>query len=199
MSKQFIIGLIAGVVICGVVGGLIGLSMVGKKATVEPPDWETYLITKLKNLEIPESPAPTIPIGTTDEDLLQGGEHYNHHCAVCHDLEGDADSAFAKGFYPPVSDLTSENVQRYSDQQLKWIVDNGIRYTGMPGWNGIIDDVTQWKIVHYMRALANPEKAGQLEAILKERGLWKALAPVDEHHEPEEAAEHEHPEGEHHH
>ena len=30
---------------------------------------------------------------------------------------------------------------------------NGIRFTGMPGWSGILDDNEQWAIIHYLRHL----------------------------------------------
>jgi mono/diheme cytochrome c family protein len=182
MTKQLWVGLILGVVVSGIIGGIIGISLVGKEATVEPPDWEAYLANRLKNLRIPEASPPATPIEATDGNLLEGGENYNHHCAVCHDLEGDADSEFAKAFYPPVADLISGHVQGYSDEQLKWIVENGIRYTGMPGWEGLIDEGNQWKIVYYMRALAVPETAEKLEAMLKERGAWKVEAPAAEDH-----------------
>ncbi|MBI5115689.1 cytochrome c [Candidatus Poribacteria bacterium] len=200
MKRQFWVGLIAGIIVCGIIGGVFGLSLVGKKATVEPPEWEEEMATMMKHRKIPEAAAPATRIENSEENILTGGEHFGHHCAVCHDLEGDADSDFAKSFYPPVADLASPDVQEYSDAQLKWIIDNGIRYTGMPGWEKIIDDATQWKIVYYMRALANPEKAEKLEEVLKERGFWKIGAPTAEHHHPgEEAAgeqlEHTHAEG----
>lgn len=198
MTKQFWLGLIAGIVICGAIGGLVGVSMVGKKATDPPSEVESRFVNYLKTIRIPEAPSPSTPIEIGDENLLEGGEHYNHHCAVCHDLEGDADSDFAKAFNPPVADLTSEEVQRYSDGQLKWIVDSGIRFTGMPGWTGIIDETTQWKIVYYMRALADSEKAEQLEAGLKARGKWEAESPGggDHHHGEGEEHEREHSEPE---
>ncbi len=194
MKKQFWVGLIIGIVLSGVVGIIIGVSMVGKKAVVKPSNLEAFIIDELKNLRIPEQTPPAVPIERSEENLLTGGEHFNHHCAVCHDLEGDADSDFAKAFYPPVADLTSGDVQEYSDGQLKWIVDNGIRFTGMPGWEKIIDSTTQWKIVYYMRALANPEEAQKLEAALKEAGKWKVEAggEEDHHHAEEEAGESSH-------
>jgi mono/diheme cytochrome c family protein len=204
MTKHFFVGLIVGVVVSGIIGGIIGISMVGKEAIVEPSDWETFALNKLKNMKIPESAASATPVQKTDENLLAGGEHYNHHCAVCHDLEGDADSVFAKAFYPPAADLTSEYVQKYSDGQLKWIVENGIRLTGMPGWRDLIDEATQWKIVHYIRMLADPEKAQQFEEMLKEKGKWKVEAPAGgDHHRDTGAADtgpqgHDQ-EGEHHH
>jgi len=187
MKKQFWTGLIVGIVISGIVGGTAAISMVGKKAVVEPSDFEAYVINHLKNLRIPEAAPPATPIEMTDENLLQGGEHYNHNCAACHDLEGDADSELARAFYPPVADLTAQHVQSYSDRQLKWIVANGIRFTGMPGWMGLIDEMSQWRIVYYMRVLADPEKAQKYEAMLKERGKWGVDAPdagEDHHAEP---------------
>ncbi len=189
MTKQFWLGLIVGVIVCAIVGGLAGVSMVGKKAVVPPSELETAAVNYLKSLKIPEAAPPSDPAWVVEESLLEGGEHYNHHCAVCHDLEGDADSALAEAFNPPVADLTSDEVQRYSDGQLKWIVDNGIRFTGMPGWKSIIDEPTQWKIVAYMRALADPEKAGRIEAALKAMGKWKVEAPAGDHHHGE-AEEH---------
>jgi len=191
MTKQFWVGLIGGIIISGIVGGLIGVSMVGKKATVAPSELEALIVNQLKALRIPEAPTPAAPIEMTTENLVEGGEHYNHHCAVCHDLEGDADSEFAKAFNPPVADLTSEHVQSYSDGQLKWIVDNGIRFTGMPGWKDVIDEGARWKIVRYMRALADADKAAELERLLKERGKWEVKAPGDDHHH-EEAERHDH-------
>jgi mono/diheme cytochrome c family protein len=200
MKKQFWIGLITGIIVCGIIGGVFGLSLVGKKATVEPPEWEEEMATIMKHRKIPEAAPPATPVENTEENILTGGEHFGHHCSVCHDLEGDADSDFAKSFYPPVADLASPDVQEYSDAQLKWIVGNGIRYTGMPGWEKLIADATQWKILYYMRALANREKAEKLEEVLKERGFWKIEAPTAEHHHPGEEMvgeqlEHTHAEG----
>jgi ribosomal protein L7/L12/mono/diheme cytochrome c family protein len=186
MGKQFWVGLIVGLIICGIVGGIVGISMVGKKAVVPPSELEAHIVNYLKTLKIPEAAPPATPVEHSDENLFEGAEHYNHHCAVCHDLEGDADSDFAKAFNPPVANLASEEVQRYSDGQLKWIVDNGIRFTGMPGWKSIIDEAAQWKIVYYMRALADSEKAEQIEAGLKARGKWKVDVPSGDHHEDAE-------------
>lgn len=186
MKKQFVIGLVAGIVISGIMGGLIGISMVGKEAVVAPSELEAIVVNYLKNMKIPEAQPSAVSIEASEENLIEGGEHYNHHCAVCHDLEGDADSEFAKAFNPPTADLTSEHVQRYSDGQLKWIVDSGIRFTGMPGWKSVIDDGTQWKIVRYMRALADPEKAEHFESILKAKGKWKVEPPSGDHHHGED-------------
>src|SRR5687767_8966766 len=84
---------------------------------------------------------------------------------------------------PPVDDLSTKDVQDYADGQLKWIIENGIKLSGMPGWKGILDDNEMWNIVHYIRHL--PAK-GSLGAppIFKEE--------AEEHEHIHGAADHDH-------
>jgi mono/diheme cytochrome c family protein len=94
------------------------------------------------------------PIPYTDEAAKEGGREFQHHCEICHGLDGQNTGVpFAAKMSPPVADLASSDVQEYSDGQLKWIIENGIAPSGMPGWKGILDDDEMWKMVHYMRHL----------------------------------------------
>jgi mono/diheme cytochrome c family protein len=94
------------------------------------------------------------PLPDTPANQKIGAEHFQHHCQICHGLDGhNTGVPFAAQMSPPVADLGDKSVQGYSDGQLKWIIDNGIRFTGMPSWMGIVDDNEQWAIVHYIRHL----------------------------------------------
>lgn len=122
------------------------------------------------------------PTPDTPDSVKEGAGHFQHHCMVCHGLDGHATGVpFAMKMDPPVPDLASKDVQTYSDGQLKWIVQNGIGPSGMPGWNGILDENEMWLVVRYIRHLP---PAGSLGA-----------PPV--YKEAEE--EHEHAGGEHKH
>ena len=55
------------------------------------------------------------------------------------------------GLYPPAPDLRVAATQDLSDGELFYIVKNGIRFTGMPGWDGEDDD--NWKLVLFLRHL----------------------------------------------
>jgi hypothetical protein len=44
-------------------------------------------------------------------------------------------------------------VQRYTDGQLKWILDNGISPSGMPGSKGMLSDDELWSIIIFLRRL----------------------------------------------
>ena len=108
------------------------------------------------------------PILYTPEAARDGGEHFQHHCQICHGLDGQNTGVpFAEKMSPPVADLASKDVQDYTDGQLKWIIENGIEPSGMPGWKGILNDDEMWKMVHYMRHLP-PKGSLGAPAIFKE-------------------------------
>lgn len=108
------------------------------------------------------------PIPDTPDAVKEGGEHFQHHCQICHGLDGQNTGVpFATKMDPPVADLSTKDVQDYADGQLKWIIENGIKPSGMPGWKGILEDEEMWNIVHYIRHLPSRGSLGA-PAIFKE-------------------------------
>ncbi len=96
----------------------------------------------------------TNPTPDTPSTVKEGAEHFQHHCQICHGLDGQNTGVpIAQRTSPPVADLASSRVQKYTDGQLKWIIENGIRFSGMPGWKGILTDEEGWNIVRYIRHL----------------------------------------------
>jgi len=117
------------------------------------------------------------PIPDTPDAVHEGGEHFGHHCQICHGLDGQNTGVpFAEKMSPPVADLSSKDVQEYTDGQLKWIIENGIGPSGMPGWKGILDDEEMWNMVHFLRHLPAKGSLGA-PAIFKEE--------AEEHEEAE--------------
>src|ERR1044071_2814148 len=75
----------------------------------------------------------TNPTPDNEASRKEGAEHFQHHCQMCHGLDGQNTGVpFASKMSPPVADLNSKPVQDYRDGQLKWIIENGIRFSGMP-------------------------------------------------------------------
>ncbi|MBI2677150.1 MAG: cytochrome c [Candidatus Koribacter versatilis] len=109
------------------------------------------------------------PIPKSAAAIKQGAEHFQRRCQVCHGLDGhNTGVPFANKMDPPVADLGSTDVQGYTDGQLKWIIENGIGPSGMPGWKGILDDDEMWKMVWYIRNLPAAGSLGA-PAIFKEQ------------------------------
>lgn len=100
------------------------------------------------------------PTPDTPATIQTGMEHFQHHCQICHGLDGhNTGVPFAAKMSPAVADLGDNDVQKYTDGQLKWIIENGIRFSGMPGWKGILDDNEMWAMVRFLRHL--PAKGSQ--------------------------------------
>jgi mono/diheme cytochrome c family protein len=88
------------------------------------------------------------------QNIADGKEAFGHYCMVCHGLDGQNTGVpFASALSPPVPSLASADVQRFSDGQLKWIIENGISPSGMPASRGILSDEEMWAIVVYIRHL----------------------------------------------
>ena len=114
----------------GVVTALL-LTIVGCKAAA-PGSTESKIADEMKNATIGgknlQNPSPD-----TQQTVDMGKEHFQHHCMVCHGLDGhNTGVQFADQMSPPTADLGAKDVQHFSDGQLKWIIQNGIRFTGMP-------------------------------------------------------------------
>jgi hypothetical protein len=55
--------------------------------------------------------------------------------------------------YPKVPDLTSPSIQRMSNGALFYVIENGVRWTGMPGWMGDHTADESWRLVSFIRHL----------------------------------------------
>jgi mono/diheme cytochrome c family protein len=132
----------------------------GCKAT-PPGKFETGAVTRVKRMMVGNRGAKN-PQQPTPENVDAGRENFSHYCAACHGLDGQNTGVpFADRMSPPVPKLNSKQVQEYSDGQLKWVIDNGIFPSGMPGSKGILSDDEIWSIVVYIRHLPPAGSLGE--------------------------------------
>jgi mono/diheme cytochrome c family protein len=84
-----------------------------------------------------------------------GMAHFADHCAVCHANDGSGQTEMGRGLYPKAPDMRLDATQQLSDGELFYIIEHGIRFTGMPGWrNGTeAGEQSSWQLVHFMRHL----------------------------------------------
>jgi mono/diheme cytochrome c family protein len=123
------------------------------------------------------------PVAYSAEAHQEGQAHFGHHCQICHGLDGQNTGVpFAAKMSPPVADLKAPEIQGYTDGQLKWIIENGVAPSGMPGWKGILEDDEMWKIVHYMRHLPPKGSLGTPDVFKEESEEHEAVkgGKVDE-------------------
>jgi mono/diheme cytochrome c family protein len=101
------------------------------------------------------------PLAPTGENVAAGKEAFSHYCVACHGMDGQNTGVpFADTISPPVPSLNSAEVQSYTDGQLKWVIDNGIKPSGMPGSRGILSDEEIWSTVLFIRHLPSAGSLG---------------------------------------
>lgn len=105
-------------------------------------------------------PAP--PANLSDENLVRlGAAHYFKGCAFCHGAPGKIESPVTRGMLPPPPDLAGQ-VAKWSDKELFWLVHNGLKYTGMPGWPALSRGDEVWPVIAFLRRLPNMSEAEYL-------------------------------------
>jgi mono/diheme cytochrome c family protein len=139
----------------------VALVQAGCRAT-PPSAFETSVMTKMKRLIFIRNKGQANPISYSPASEAAGKEAFSHYCIVCHGLDGQNTGVpFADHMSPPVPSLASSNVQAYTDGQLKWVIDNGIKPSGMPSSKGILSDDEIWSIVVYIRHLPPEGSLGE--------------------------------------
>jgi mono/diheme cytochrome c family protein len=95
------------------------------------------------------------PVPVTEATIMEGMEHFADHCAVCHANDGSGNSEMGRGLYPRAPDMRLPATQDLSDAELFYIIENGVRLTGMPGWStGTKEgETSSWHLVHFIRHL----------------------------------------------
>lgn len=126
----------------------------GLSADGQPGRIEQVVARNLVRLSIPASAKRMEnPFRTDPEAWRTAAAHYEDHCAACHGPDGRAQTVLASAFYPKVSDLTQPVVQRLTDGELFYIIQNGVRWTGMPAWRLQHSEEDSWRLVTFVRKL----------------------------------------------
>lgn len=127
----------------------------GMGARTVPGAIETYLARSVQRLAIPkQARSAKNPMESTPESLVEGRRHFADHCASCHANDGSGRTAVGQNLYPRVPDMRLAETQNLTDGELYYIIENGIRFTGMPAWGqGGANDHATWHLVLFIRQL----------------------------------------------
>ena len=97
----------------------------------------------------------------TEVDLKSGAYLYRENCAICHGLPNAPQTAISKGMYPHPpqffrpdrpTNYDASHPYRPANPKAYWKVKNGVRLTGMPGFDG---SLTEEQILQLSQFLGN--------------------------------------------
>ena len=191
--------------ICAVAlaAGLVLMHQAGGFSTREQPTGlERWIAREARALALPAGARSRMnPIRSTPEVLAEARAHWADHCFSCHANDGSGQTPLGRQLYPPAPDMRLPATQRITDGELFFIIQNGIRLSGMPAWGSgsAQDEEDSWKLVHFIRHL--PQLTAE-EKIQMEKLNPKSPHEILEEQEEEKFLRGEHsndPSPEHHH
>lgn len=157
MSRPARLLLVVGLAVVAVVGGALAvLIQHGVSALDEPTTMEAWMARTTRRLATPRAArAAPNPVAATPDVLSRARAHFADHCASCHGNDGRGKTAIGRNLYPKAPDMTLPDTQSLSDGELFYIIENGVRLTGMPAWGttGSHDATESWELVHFIRHL----------------------------------------------
>ena len=143
--------LIAGTIMTGVY-----LRTTGLNARGTPGVMETRVARAARRLAIPRTARDQKnPVPESEAAIADGMAHFADHCASCHGNDGSGQTEMGRGLYPKTPDMRLPETQARSDGELFDIIDNGVRFTGMPafGTGTAAGAESTWQLVHFVRRL----------------------------------------------
>ena len=139
MKPKSVTGLVVMVLVTALgIGVLAGAYFVvsGVSARPQPGRIETLTAHAVRGLAIGARVRGLAnPVPASPDVIAEGRDHFADHCAVCHGNDGSGNTEMGRGLYPRAPDMRLAATQDLSDAELFYIIENGVRLTGMPGWS----------------------------------------------------------------
>jgi mono/diheme cytochrome c family protein len=149
---SLIVIVILAVIVIAIVYAVLTLDI---SALHEPGPVETRIATTARDWYINKAAGrePSKPLREDASAVSAGEGLFGMSCASCHGKDGRSPTNMGKAMYPRVLDLGSPGVQKLSNRELFWVIKNGVRLSGMPGFGDILSDDEIWQATYYVRSL----------------------------------------------
>ena len=184
---KFFAGVVVTVLVGLAIGGFIFATGRFNVAAIAPPDFidkvAPWALGKALDRRAREV---TDPIAKDPGAVARGLSHYREDCLLCHGAPGVDAAEFQEGMNPTPPEIDAPPVQQASDAELFWVIKNGIRMTGMPGFGVNHKDEEIRHIVAFVRHVPQLTDA-ERQALKTGEG--------EEHHHDGEAGEAAHSHG----
>jgi mono/diheme cytochrome c family protein len=153
--KLFILGILttlialAGACLVGIYGGLYNVS-----ADTPHTNIVTWILgTAMTKSVKAHATAIVPPSDLGSERRVHDGFHlFDEMCVECHGAPGTKPGEVGMGLSPEPPDLTKV-VRRWNTPELFWIVNHGIKATGMPAFGRTHTDEQLWSLVAFVERL----------------------------------------------
>ena len=165
-----ILAAVAATLLMIVAGGVGYAITTGLSARPAPSSIEARLARAVRRCSVPRDVRElTNPFASSADAMIEGRNHYARYCATCHANDGSGDTSMGKNLFPRAPDMRQATTQDLSDGELFYVIEHGVRLTGMAAWGdgSPAGEQLGWKLVRFIRQLPmlTPEDLDQMKEL----------------------------------
>src|SRR5690606_647896 len=152
--KKFVRHFVITAIILGLLAGLLlyaGVYNVSARAGHLPPTAWLLHVAMRKSART-YSLGIDVPPLEDERMIIRGATYFSIGCAACHGEPGNPNTPVVKEMTPQSPYLTPM-IRTWKSRELFWIVDSGIKYTGMPAWATPTRPDEVWSMVAFLLKL----------------------------------------------
>ena len=149
--RLFLIGLLSGVVVvalgafCYVRLGFVDSRADGPVSVLEEriamPSLDASLARHAANTKN--------PVDSNDANLIAGMKIYQADCASCHGDVNQSQARLAQALYPRAPQFVEDPPDMPENQNF-YIIQHGIRLSGMPAWSQSLTEQQMWEVTTFL-------------------------------------------------
>ena len=168
MRKVFLGFVIAVVVVLGAGFFCVRFGLMDPRADIPVNSLERRIAMPSLDAAV-DRRAPEVqnPVQPTDANLIAGIKVYQTNCASCHGDIHHPHGMLADSLYPRAPQFVEDTADMPENQNF-YIIQHGIRLSGMPAWKQVLNEQEMWQVTAF---LSHMDKLPPQVS-----GAWKAVA-----------------------
>jgi mono/diheme cytochrome c family protein len=152
--RKFFLGCVVGVLLVAAAGFLfVRLGLFNPGADIPVGSLESAVAMPSLDAAVDRHASSAVnPVPATDANLFAGAGIYQTNCASCHGDMNHPHGIFADAFYPRAPQFV-EDAPDMADNQNFYIIQHGIRLSGMPAWKQALTTEQMWQVTTFLREM----------------------------------------------
>ncbi len=149
--RKFFLGVITVVIVAALVGFLcIRFGLMDPRADIPVNTLEQKIAMPALDAAV-DRRAPEVknPVDATDANLVAGMKLYQTNCASCHGDINHPHGMFADSLYPRAPQFMEDTPDMPENQNF-YIIQHGIRLSGMPAWKQSLSGQEIWQVTTFL-------------------------------------------------
>ena len=173
---------------------LLRSGTVSLATTSEPLPGEEKVAKIALDASIGKTKDQVDPLPYNDENMLAGARIFKEHCVFCHGAPGRLRPPISTMMRPKPPQLFDKDDMVTDDPEgeIFWIVSNGIRLSGMPGFGDHLSEKERWQLAMLLTHADKLPAAVQAELERKQPGEMSMHVKPEDEHEDNHMHDHEH-------